>query len=224
MRLLVTCGCGPYRMTFFTFDTDFVTALTALNDTDALVFDVRINSGGSDQTAILIASHFASEPYLAFTKQAVGGDIVEVNVEPSEIVYSKPVVMIISGSSYSAAETLPLAMMQLPQVKLLGRNTGGSYSELPKTLPNGWPFSLFSEVYLSPDGIDYDDVGIPPEILPETELLPLSERQSGIDSWLELALKTAQGDMPSVEPSASIKPKAYQWTLLLFASLVFAIV
>lgn len=57
----------------------------------------------------MIASYFALEPFLAFTKQAVGGDVLKVTVEPSEKVYSKPVVLIISGSSYSAAETLPLA-------------------------------------------------------------------------------------------------------------------
>lgn len=174
------------------FAKDFEAALLALQDTDTLVFDIRVNQGGSDATALLIASHFASEPFLAFTKQAVGGDsdAVKVFVEPSEIVYNGTVVMIISGSTYSAAETLPLAMMQLPQTMLLGRNTGGSYSELPKSLPNGWAFSLFSEVYLSSDGIDYDNVGIPPDILPPAELLPLSEREGGIDSWLELALKT----------------------------------
>ena len=204
----------------FTFGADFETALTALNDTDALVIDIRVNSGGSDQTAILIASHFTSKPFLAFTKQATGGEKVEVNVEPSALVYSKPIVMIISRSSYSAAETLPLAMMQLPQTTLLGENTGGSYSELPKTLPNGWAFSLFSEIYLSPDGIDYDQVGIPPDIATRTELLPLSERQRGVDSWLELALETAQD---SNETMTSDAPKAHKWGLLWFASIVSAI-
>ena len=44
--------------------------------------------------------------------------------------------------------------------------------------------------YLSSDGIDYDNVGIPPEILPPAELLPLLEQEGDIDSWLELAIKT----------------------------------
>uniref|UniRef100_A0A7S2XKS6 Tail specific protease domain-containing protein n=1 Tax=Attheya septentrionalis TaxID=420275 RepID=A0A7S2XKS6_9STRA len=197
------------------FAPEFEGALVALNDTDALVIDIRINAGGSDETALLIASYFASKPFLAFTKQAVGEDVVEVNVQPSEKVYNGPVVMIISRETYSAAETLPLAMMQLPQVTLLGRNTGGSYSELPKTLPNGWAFSLFAEVYLSPDGVDYDHVGIPPEILPEVELLPLSEREGGTDSWLELALTTAEESANATSDTVAVHASLLWLTLLL---------
>lgn len=201
-----------------TFAPEFEAALTALNDTDALIFDIRVNSGGSDETAVLIASYFSTEPFLAFRKQAkAGGDLMDVRAEPSNLVYQKPVVMIISGSSYSAAETLPLTMMQLPQTTLLGRNSGGSYSELPKTLPNGWAFSLFAEVYLSPDGIDYDDVGIPPDVLPDTELLPLSEREGGTDSWLELAIATANDAAASTTSEAS---KVRYWCGLWLMSLL----
>lgn len=84
-----------------------------------------------DPIKLLSLLHLTSrpklQPFLAFTKQAVGGDVVEVFVEPSETVYHGPVIIIISRSSYSAAE-----------------------------------------------------------------LLPLSEREPGVDSWFELALKTSQ--------------------------------
>ena len=114
------------------------------------MFDIRVNQGGSNATALLIASHFEFDPFLEFTEHAVGGDsdVVKALVDPSETVYSRIVVMIISGSTYSVVETLPMEIMQLPQTMLLGRNTGGSYSKLPESLPNGWAFSLFSEVYL----------------------------------------------------------------------------
>ena len=158
----------------------------------ALMFDIHVNQGGSDAAALLIASLFESDSFLGFTEHAVGrdSDAVKALVDPSETAYNIIVVMIISGCTYSVVETLPMTMMQFPQTILLVRNTGGLYSELPKSLPNGWAFSLFSEVCLSSDGIDYDNVGIPPDILPPAELLPLSEREGGIDSWLELALKT----------------------------------
>ena len=44
--------------------------------------------------------------------------------------------------------------------------------------------------HLSSDGIDYDNVGILPDILPPAELLPLSEQEGDIASWLVLVLKT----------------------------------
>ena len=204
----------------FTFAPEFEAALNALRDTDALILDIRVNPGGSDETALLIASHFTSEPFLAFTKQASGGELVDVYVEPSEPVYERPVVMILSRSSYSAAETLPLSMMELPQMMLLGRNSGGSYSELPKTLPNGWAFSLFAEVYLSPDGIDYDQVGIPPDILPDAELLPLSEREGGTDSWLELAIKTANDAANRTSDAPKVRYWHFLWRMSLLSLLL----
>ena len=115
------------------------------------MFDIHVNQGGSDAAALLIASLFESDSFLGFTEHAVGrdSDAVKALVDPSETVYNRIVVMIISGCTYSVVEMLPMAMMQLPQRMLLGRNTGGSYSELPESLPDGWAFSLFSEVYLS---------------------------------------------------------------------------
>ena len=115
------------------------------------MFDIRVNQGGSNATALLIASHFEFDPFLEFTEHAVGGDsdAVKALVDPSETVYNRIVVMIISGCTYSVIETLPMTMMQFPQTILLVRNTGGLYSELPKSLPNGWAFSLFSDANLS---------------------------------------------------------------------------
>ena len=43
-----------------------------------------------------------------------------------------------------------------------------------------------------PDSTVYKAVGIPPDVLPEAELLPLLERELGIDSWLEVALEMAR--------------------------------
>jgi C-terminal processing protease CtpA/Prc len=106
----------------------------------------------------------------------------------------KPVIVIISGATVSAAETFTLVMSQLPQTTLLGRNTAGAISnQLRRKLPNGWMFALANEEISTLDGTVYEAVGIPPDVLPEAELLPMSEREAGIDSWLELALETAMG-------------------------------
>ena len=77
-------------------------------------------------------------------------------------------------------------------------------------------------MYLSPDGIDYDKVGIPPDIVPKTELLPLAEREEGVDSWLELALQTTKGDTPTSTPTSNAALVSH-WTVLWVASLLLAI-
>jgi C-terminal processing protease CtpA/Prc len=135
---------------------------------------------------------------LAFTKRAVDGDgyteTFEAYVEPvSGPTYDGEVILIISGSTVSAGETFTMTMAQLPQTILLGRNTSGAFSDiLVRSLPNGWLFGLSNEEYKAPDGVIYEVVGIPPDILPDADLLPLSEREAGFDSWLELALLTAK--------------------------------
>jgi hypothetical protein len=45
---------------------------------------------------------------------------------------------------------------------------------------------------MAPDGAIYEAFGIPPDIRPDADLLPLSEREAGIDSWLEMALEMAR--------------------------------
>lgn len=102
-------------------------------------------------------------------------------------------IVIISGSTVSAGEVFTMTMAQLPQTTLLGRNTSGAFSDvLCRSLPNGWSFGLSNEEYMAPDGTIYEAVGIPPNVLPDADLLPLSEREAGIHSWLELALEIAR--------------------------------
>jgi hypothetical protein len=178
-------------------------ALLDLQDMDAMVIDVRVNEGGLPPLSLAVASHFSSDRVLAFTKRALDSDggyaeSQEVYIEPAsnpetQFGDDKPVIVIISGATVSAAETFTLVMAQLPQTTLLGRNTAGAISDqLRRKLPNGWMFALANEEISTPDGTVYEAVGIPPDVLPEAELLPLSERESGIDSWLELALETAR--------------------------------
>lgn len=188
-------------------------AFAALKSTDTIVFDIRVNGGGTDEIALLVASYFASETTKAFTKKAWDRNsddgftaTTEVFIEPTQEqnAYGGNVVLIVSGSTVSAAEIFTISMAQLNQTTILGRNTSGEFSDiLGRTLPNGWLFGLSNEVYADPDGTVYEIVGIPPDILPEAELLPLSELQSGQDSWLEVALAAALASAPTSQSSDS---------------------
>ena len=57
-------------------------AFATLEDSVTIVLDMRYNNGSSDRGALFVASHFTSELFLAFRKQANDGDVVEVYVEP----------------------------------------------------------------------------------------------------------------------------------------------
>jgi C-terminal processing protease CtpA/Prc len=102
---------------------------------------------------------------------------------------------IILMTSELTPDILSITMAQLPQVTLLGQNSWGDTSfndGVFKETPNNFSFWLSNEVWQAPDGACYDGIGVPPDILVETEFMNKTELDAGVDTWLELALKTAQ--------------------------------
>ena len=84
--------------------------------------------------------------------------------------HTGPVIVITSGSTVCAGETFTLAMSQLAQTTILGRNTSEAFSDiLARSLPNKWLFTLSNEVYAAPNGTVYEMVGIPSDLIPEAD-------------------------------------------------------
>jgi C-terminal processing protease CtpA/Prc len=78
----------------------------------------------------------------------------------------QPVVLLTSRLTGSGAEIFTMAMRDLPQVTVMGENTGGGLSDiLGVSLPNGWKFGLSNQEYATSDGSIYEATGIPPEIV-----------------------------------------------------------
>lgn len=135
----------------------------------AVIVDVSMNDGGRDSYARQIASRFARERTIAYSKHA--GDAA--NAQPQDIAlvptdkpqYLGPVFLITSQETLSAAEIFTIAMRALPNVVHVGETTDGSLSdELWKTLPNGWAMSLSNEIYLDAKGELWEGKGILPHI------------------------------------------------------------
>ena len=58
-----------------------------------------------------------------------------------------------------------LSSLTLDNVNRIGSHTEGVFSDvLDKALPNGWEFGLSNEVYLDANGVNYESIGIPPNI------------------------------------------------------------
>ena len=87
-------------------------------------------------------------------------------VEPGgETQFTKPIILLTSRFSQSAAETFALAMNELDHVKLLGDTTAGSYSDNPTTeMYNGWMFSFSVGDFRAADGKSYEGIGTAPDI------------------------------------------------------------
>lgn len=168
-------------------------ALSDLAATDGMIIDIRYNGGGNDYISLAIASRFTEAEFLAYKKYARDGASVTATQEsyvapsPSVNYIGKPLVVLVSNDTASAAETFSLTMLQLNNVTLVGEPTHGIFSDIMQwVLPGGHLLGLSNEVYLSPDNVWYEGIGVPVDI--EVPFFPLADRAAGIDTGLETAL------------------------------------
>lgn len=127
----------------------------------AIIVDISFNFGGYDAAALSIAGFFSNKPTLAYTSQVYNNGSFynesTVYVQPSgNIQYTKPVYVLMSDISRSAAESFAMQMKVLPNVKLAGTPTMGILSSmLGKSIGNFYSTSSHQRL-LSPDGKYYE--------------------------------------------------------------------
>lgn len=153
-------------------------AMHDLTEMDAIVIDVRFNGGGQDAVSFEVLSRFTPEKtQVATQKLRLGAGYtptLPLYVDGTAGAYTKPVFVLTSPQTGSAAEAFALATMSLPHVRRVGSSTAGALSTaLEKKLPNGWAFSLSNEVYMDTNGQAYEHRGIPVDL----SLGYLTERQ-----------------------------------------------
>ena len=166
-------------------------AMSELANTNGLVIDIRQNPGGFDAASQMIAKHFLDTERHLYSKQARLGNsrtkLETYSLAPVASPYLKPVVLLTSAASTSAAEVFTLMLRELPHVTLVGEATQGAISDiLEKTLPNGFEIDLVNEYYLTPDGEWFEGEGIPVDY--HVEFGTQSQRLAGIDEGIDLAL------------------------------------
>jgi carboxyl-terminal processing protease len=143
--------------------------LSELGDVRGMVIDLRANSGGFDTVSFEIASRFADVQRLAFTRQARADTSprYDVILEPSERQrFTGPVAVLLGPNTVSAGESAALAFAALPHARLFGQPTRGVLSDaIPKTLPNGWTFTLSVEMLRTPEGEIVEARGVKPDVI-----------------------------------------------------------
>jgi hypothetical protein len=141
-------------------------AMADLKSADRIVLDIRFNGGGQDAVSFEILRHFNKQRRKVALQKLKGPEgfspVQELWLETSKTPFAKPVYLLISPQTGSAAETMALASQSLPHFRRIGSNTSGALSTaLEKILPNGWGFALSNEHFMDTAGIIYENQGIP---------------------------------------------------------------
>jgi carboxyl-terminal processing protease len=160
-----------------------------------VVVDLRVNSGGFDAVALEIASRFTRTVHVAYRKSVKRADgesaAYDVVVQPTaRQQVTAPVAVLIGPNTVSAGETIALAFAAQPHARLFGQPTRGILSDaIPKTLPNGWSYTLSMEVTRLPDGTLVEHRGVIPQERSSAPATPSADMLLGRDlqraiAWL----------------------------------------
>ena len=145
-----------------------------LENSQAIIFDIRQNTGGEDRYAARIAGAFADEISLVYTVQTRNGpDHNEFDAKKEyfttphgDEAYSKPVVVLTDRKTISAGEIFLLHMKAFDHVVQVGDTTAGDFSTVSnrRFLPNGWTYQYSIQKLLLPSGSSLDGIGHVPDV------------------------------------------------------------
>ncbi len=179
----------------------FAAKYDEISKADAIIFDVRENGGGNSSVGWTILGFLTDQPFATskwYTRQyrpsfrawerpqGVFGDNQKWQPNGKKI-YTKPVVVLTSPRTFSAAEDFTLAFDILKRGKIIGEATGGSSGQpLSFSLPGGGSARVCTKRDQFPDGRDFVGKGI----LPDKIVKPtVADFRAGRDTVLEAAVK-----------------------------------
>jgi len=180
----------------------FKAAFDSIAATNSLILDVRRNGGGDSGYGWNILGYLTNTPMPTGSyesriysplRRARGEGIVLEPVESAnnwppngKNLYTKPVVVLTSGQTFSAAEDFAVVFDVMKRGTIIGEPTGGSTGQpLAFSLPGGVMARICTKRDMYPDGTEWNAKGIQPNILVKPTL---PDYQSGRDTVLEAAL------------------------------------
>lgn len=180
----------------------FEQALPELRQAEAWILDLRDNGGGSSSVGWRILGHLTDRPFptsswrtrqyrptfrawgFAEGRYEEQDNVWEsVDAEP----YAKPVAVLTSPRTFSAAEDFAVSFDVMDRGPLVGEPTGGSTGQpLSFALPGGGSARVCTKRDTYPDGRDWIGVGIQPDVLVRPTV---EDVRGGRDTVLERALE-----------------------------------
>lgn len=147
-------------------------ALKEFVNKQGVIIDVRTNGGGMDLNSHKISGRFADKKRIAYYKhQRKKGKntyrrLKTKYLRPSgKLQFTKPIIILTSDHTASAADVFALMMKELPYVTVIGDRTSGIFSDMYGfKLPNGWFATLSHQQYFSTEMKNLEGIGVQPDI------------------------------------------------------------
>jgi len=173
--------------------TGFSTALTSVQSTNGLIIDVRANEGGALDVLTAIAGRFTTTAFTGIPTSLLGAPLASPRVVPTgEFRYTKPTVVLINGTTFSAGESFTEVMKQIPSVTAIGDTTagggGGFTPEEPGIIemPSGRRAAIPTAELRRYDGMPMEWLGVPPDIRIAQTMVDI---ENSIDKQLKFAVE-----------------------------------
>lgn len=140
----------------------------------AMIIDLRNNTGGSDKVGVAISGRFVQEEQLLYTVQERNGPEHDDFAEKKEFFsrkvgaenFNKPVIVLTDQVTISAGEVMLIYLKSIDNVTQIGDVTSGDFSDtsMRRFLPNGMQYRYSIMKFLLPDGTSLDGIGHVPDI------------------------------------------------------------
>ena len=166
--------------------------MASLNDVDALIIDLRDNGGGFGETALLIAGYLFDRPAFLFDPRP-NSPVPARTASPvsGNKLADKPVYVLTSSSTQSAAEYFAYNLKMLKRVTIVGETTAGrQHSGRFHRLTEH--FGMGIQEVAPPDNPypvkGWEVIGVEPDVkVPRTEALETAKRLVAYSSSLRLS-------------------------------------
>jgi len=158
-------------------------AMTLLADTRALVIDLRKNGGGDPETVALVASYlFEQRTRLNDIAWRKDGRITEgwtrADVAGRRYGAARPVYVLTSEGTFSAAEDFAYALKNLKRAVVVGERTGGGAhpGDVQVLTPHFGAFIPSARSVSPVTGTNWEGVGVEPDVaVPADEALDVAQ-------------------------------------------------
>ncbi|MGB6304863.1 MAG: S41 family peptidase [Acidobacteriaceae bacterium] len=142
-------------------------AMAKLNGADAIIFDLRDNTGGFPDMVSLLASYLFDHPvYMYSPRGAPTADSWTHSPVPGNKLADKPVYVLTSRTTWSGAEQFSYDLKMLKRATLVGETTrGGAHAGVFHRIDDHFGMGIPEQKPINPYGkSDWEGVGVAPNV------------------------------------------------------------